>query len=340
MQTISKNPPSQKMRKRKKHAEEMGALEASRGAGPLCTGSDPGSMRAGRDAEGTARAEIDKLPVELRPLTMPSDDGVQVQMTTLLGPFTPGKVLKMLSLLPTINMARRWRHVLEALRRASGWRVQLLLRGEQRPDEPFVVKGYRTALFVIRGQRCYPSFVLEPQGPRAPHAAEDHVDIVGMTECVPSPACLPLPLGHCLAPRPLPPDPLTSGALRATGSARRTARTPSERASTRACRASTPRTGSPSPTRTRARSPTSNLGSASASASTSWGPSCRRRTTRSTRVPRASWQTWSRRSRTCCRASGLDWTPVRAPIQTSCHLALATLVYSLPFAGAHGCRPH
>ena len=88
MQTISKNPPSQKMRKRKKHAEEMGALEASRGAWPLCTGSDPGSMRAGRDAEGTARAEIDKLPVELRPLTMPSDDGVQVQMTTLLGPFT------------------------------------------------------------------------------------------------------------------------------------------------------------------------------------------------------------------------------------------------------------
>ena len=74
MQTISKNPPSQKMRKRKKHAEEMGALEASRGAWPLCTGSDPGSMRAGRDAEGTARAEIDKLPVELRPLAVPSDD--------------------------------------------------------------------------------------------------------------------------------------------------------------------------------------------------------------------------------------------------------------------------
>ena len=53
-----------------------------------------------------------------------------------------------------------------------------------------MVKGYRTALFVIRGQRCYPSFVLEPQGPRAPHAAEDHVDIVGMTEACPAlPAC-------------------------------------------------------------------------------------------------------------------------------------------------------
>ena len=102
-------------------------------------GADSAPGLEGVAQVGPTEEQIEKLPVELRPLATPSEDEIQVEKTTMLGPFTPGEVLEILRLLTLVSLSRRWEHLLQDIKRDGGWRVKLLVLTRMprcRPSSP------------------------------------------------------------------------------------------------------------------------------------------------------------------------------------------------------------